>query len=204
MLKSSSLIVPGLLCSRPKHHTEAPPCWPLRVFQRRKQSPPCVPLCPPVSLLRQATLPGVSYQHPRGGQRNRGSRPVEHTVWLWSWRPRQAAGNPPLALGPEIPRRLVSRCCRPVLLSLGGRAVMGALLSCRNLLQGMDVWGQPGDRPLQPSGPCLPGEAPVYFPRWQRQHVYKVSMCCGGSGSLGVAVAMGFSGDGLWLSQVLW
>ena len=48
---------------------------------------------------------------------------------------------------------------------------MGALLSCRNLLQGMDVWGQPGDRPLQPSGPCLPEEAPVYFPRWQRQHV---------------------------------
>ena len=56
---------------------------------------------------------------------------------------------------------------------------MGALLSCRNLLQGMDVWGQPGDRPLQPSGPCLPEEAPVCFPRWQRQHVYKVSMCCG-------------------------
>jgi len=104
---------------------------------------------------------------------------VEHTVWLWSRCLRQAAGSPPLALGPGIPRRLVSRCCRPVLLSLGGRAVMGALLSCRNLLQGMDVWGQPGDCPLQPSGPCLPEEAPVYFPRWQRQHIYKVSMRCG-------------------------
>lgn len=56
---------------------------------------------------------------------------------------------------------------------------MGASLSCRNLLQGMDVWGQPGDRSLQPSGPCLPEEAPVYFPRWQRQHVYKVSIVVG-------------------------
>lgn len=112
---------------------------------------------------------------------------MEHTVWLWSRRPRQAAGSPPLALGPGIPRRLVSRCCRPVLLSLGGRAVKGASLSCRNLLQGVDVRGQPGDHPLQPSGPRLPEEAPVCFPRWQRQHVYKVSVCCGGSDSPGVA-----------------
>lgn len=59
----------------------------------------------------------------------------------------------------------------------------------------MDVRGQSGDRSLQPRGPCLPQEAPVCLPGWKRQHVYKVSLHP--SGSVGAAVAEGFSGDGL-------
>ena len=55
------------------------------------------------------------------------------------------------------------------------RSDEGARLSYRNLLQSVDVWGQPRDRPLQPGGPRLPEEAPVCFPRWKCQHIYKVS-----------------------------
>lgn len=73
----------------------------------------------------------------------------------------------------------------------------GGMLSCRNVLQSVDVWGQPRDRPLQPRGPRLPEEAPICFPRRKRQHVHKVSACPGGY--KGAAVAEGFPGDGLCL-----
>lgn len=110
------------------------------------------------------------------------AQPVGCTVWLWTpaLNPAPMAGYSRPSLlpwtwgslapgAPKMPPRVAS--CP------AGRAVMGAWLSCRNLLQSVDVRGKPGDRPLQPGGPRLPEEAPVRFPGWKRQHVYKVSAC---------------------------
>lgn len=61
------------------------------------------------------------------------------------------------------------------------------------------MWGQPRDRPLQQSGPRLPEEASICFPRRKRQHVYKVSVHPGGY--TGAAETEGFPSDALWLPE---
>ena len=59
--------------------------------------------------------------------------------------------------------------------SPGGRGPSpDTVISCRTLLQGMDVRWQPGDCTLQPRGPCLQEAAPLQLSRGQCPHLYQV------------------------------